>query len=74
MTINVPKNDVLIERHLRSKGRSSLKSEGAGRINIIETWPINHKFPDTARIQAVKSTLQFASVASLGILRRLSLA
>jgi hypothetical protein len=48
--INVPKNDVLIERHFRSEGRSGLQSEGADGFNIIETWPIDHKIPDAVRL------------------------
>jgi hypothetical protein len=46
MRMNVPKNDVRIERHLRNKGRNSLQNEGDG-FNNIEPWPIDHKLPDT---------------------------
>jgi hypothetical protein len=40
ITKNVPKNDVRIERHLRSGRENGLPNEGADGFNnnIIETW------------------------------------
>jgi hypothetical protein len=52
MRLNVPKNDVRIERHPRSKGRNSLQNEGADGFNIIETWSIDHKLLYTVRLDS----------------------
>jgi hypothetical protein len=86
--MNVPKNGVRIERHLRRKGRS-LQNDGADGFNVIETLAIT--LPDTVRLvtriaqkkQAVppqhfsvdgQPCIYFAVTACLGIIRRISLA
>jgi hypothetical protein len=68
MSMNVPKNDVCIERHLRRKGKNSLlQNDGADNFYTLETWTIRHKLPDAVGLvtrtakTSDASTLQFSA-------------
>jgi hypothetical protein len=60
--MNVPKNDVRVERHLRRKGKNSLQNEGADDFNTIKTWAIDYKFPDAVRLVTRTAKTRDASI------------